>query len=67
VFNIYRKIKVDSLLQELLDKPDQYADFVFLSYGQQMFDNAIAIAVFFAWIKVSLTMLCVVRNHVLTV
>lgn len=51
-FNIYRKIKVDSLLQELLDKPDQYADFEFLSYGQTMFDNAIAIAVFFAWIKV---------------
>lgn len=52
-FNLYRLIKVNSLLKELLDKPDQYADFEFLSYGQTQFDNAIAIAVFFAWIKVN--------------
>ncbi|XP_045214865.1 polycystic kidney disease 2-like 1 protein isoform X3 [Mercenaria mercenaria] len=51
-FNVYRTLKVDELLQELLDKPDQYADFEFLSYGQTQFDNAIAIAVFLAWIKI---------------
>jgi len=51
-FNIYRTLKVDELLTDLLDKPDQYADFEFLSYGQTQFDNAIAIAVFLAWIKI---------------
>lgn len=51
-YNVYRTIKVDSLLKDLLDKPDQYADFEFLSYGQYQFDNAIAIAVFLAWIKI---------------
>ena len=53
-FNIYRTLKVDELLEDLLSKPDQYSDFYFLSYGQSQFDNAIAIAVFLAWIKVSL-------------
>lgn len=52
-FNVYRTLKVDELLKKLLDKPNQYADFEFLSYGQTQFDNAIAIAVFLAWIKVS--------------
>ena len=54
VFNIYRTLKVDELLEDLLSRPDQYSDFNFLSYGQSQFDNAIAIAVFLAWIKVSL-------------
>ena len=53
VFNIYRTLKVDELLEDLLSRPDQYSDFNFLSYGQSQFDNAIAIAVFLAWIKVS--------------
>ena len=52
-FNIYRTLKVDELLEDLLSKPDQYSDFYFLSYGQSQFDNAIAIAVFLAWIKVN--------------
>ncbi|KAL4239712.1 TRP-like ion channel Pkd2 [Mactra antiquata] len=51
-FNVYRTIKVDELLEELVDQPDKYADFEFLSYGQTQFDNAIAIAVFFAWVKI---------------
>ncbi|XP_052762076.1 polycystic kidney disease 2-like 1 protein isoform X3 [Mya arenaria] len=51
-FNVYRTLKVDELLQDLLNKPDQYANFEFLSYGQEQFDNAIAIAVFLAWIKI---------------
>lgn len=52
VFDIYRTIVVDNKLKELLDNPDKYADFENLSYWQTRFDNAIAIAVFFAWIKV---------------
>lgn len=51
-FNIYRTLKVDELLEDLLSKPEQYSDFYFLSYGQSQFDNAIAIAVFLAWIKI---------------
>lgn len=52
VFDIYRTIVVDSKLKELLDNPEKYADFENLSYWQTRFDNAIAIAVFFAWIKI---------------
>ncbi|XP_052236513.1 polycystic kidney disease 2-like 1 protein isoform X2 [Dreissena polymorpha] len=51
-FNVYRSIKVGDLLKDLLGKPDQHADFVFLSFGQVQFDNAIAVAVFLAWIKI---------------
>ena len=51
-FDIYRLVAVDKKLNELIGQPDQYADFDFLSYWQVRFDNAIAIAVFFAWIKV---------------
>lgn len=52
-FDIYRTVEVDNKLSELISHPDQYADFEFLSYWQTRFDNAIAIAVFFAWVKVS--------------
>ena len=48
---------MDELLEDLLSKPDEYSDFNFLSLGQSQFDNAIAIAVFLAWIKVSLSIL----------
>lgn len=51
-FDVYRTVEVDSKLSVLLDNPDKYADFEFLSFWQTRFDNAIAIAVFLAWIKV---------------
>ncbi|XP_033734192.1 polycystic kidney disease 2-like 1 protein isoform X2 [Pecten maximus] len=51
-FDVYRTVEVDSKLSVLLDNPDKYADFEFLSYWQTRFDNAIAIAVFLAWIKI---------------
>ncbi|XP_022315229.1 polycystin-2-like protein 1 isoform X1 [Crassostrea virginica] len=51
-FDIYRTVEVDNKLSELISHPDQYADFEFLSYWQTRFDNAIAIAVFFAWVKI---------------
>ncbi|KAK3090686.1 hypothetical protein FSP39_013743 [Pinctada imbricata] len=51
-FDIYRQIAVDKKLSELIGNPDEHADFDFLSYWQTRFDNAIAIAVFFAWIKI---------------
>ncbi|KAK3592407.1 hypothetical protein CHS0354_004031 [Potamilus streckersoni] len=51
-FHIYRTLEVNNKLQGLLKQPDKYADFERLSYWQTQFDNAIAIAVFFAWIKI---------------
>ncbi|XP_069123530.1 polycystin-2-like isoform X2 [Argopecten irradians] len=51
-FDVYRTVEVDNKLSVLLENPDKYADFEFLSYWQTRFDNAIAIAVFLAWIKI---------------
>jgi len=52
VFSVYRLLKVDSLLDELLSRPNAYANFDFLSYWQVQFNNVMAIMVFFAWIKI---------------
>ena len=47
-----RTLEVNSKLDDLLDNPTGYADFDNLSYWQIIFNSAIAIMVFFAWIKV---------------
>jgi len=52
VFNIYRTIEVGNLLKGLLDNQNQYANFEVLGFWQQQFNDFVAIAVFFAWIKV---------------
>ena len=36
-----------------MGKPDIFPDFEFLGYWQTQFNDIVAIAVFFAWIKVS--------------
>jgi polycystin 2 len=51
-FNVYRTIEVGAKLDELLKDPSVYADFERLSYWETRFSNAIAIAVFMAWIKI---------------
>ncbi|XP_039274381.2 polycystin-2-like protein 1 [Styela clava] len=51
-FNIYRTVKVDSLLNGLLDNPHIYADFEFLAFWQMQYNNMVAVVVFFAWIKI---------------
>jgi len=51
-FNIYRTVEVNNLLEKLLSNPDQYSDFETLSYYEMVFNSALAIMVFFAWIKV---------------
>ncbi|XP_077506009.1 polycystin-2-like isoform X1 [Amblyomma americanum] len=51
-FSIYRTVMVNKLLAGLLDKPDEFADFGRLGFYQTQFNNAVALAVFFAWIKV---------------
>lgn len=54
VFDVYRTVTVDRKLKELTNKPDQFQDFDFISLCQIRFDNAIAITVFIAWVKVFL-------------
>ncbi|XP_059178590.1 polycystin-2-like isoform X3 [Physella acuta] len=51
-FNVYRTVEVNNKLTELLKDPKIYADFERLSYWETRFSNAIAIAVFMAWIKI---------------
>jgi polycystin 2 len=51
-FYLYRAMKVDELIEVLLNRPDQYSDFEFLGYCQSIFNNVIAVVVFLAWIKV---------------
>ncbi|XP_038060410.1 polycystic kidney disease 2-like 1 protein isoform X3 [Patiria miniata] len=51
-FYVYRALRVDEMIEDLLSRPDQYSDFEFLGYCQSIFNNVIAVAVFLAWIKV---------------
>lgn len=51
-FNIYRTIKVSMLMKKLLSDAKEYPDFYFLAYWQVLYNNMIAINIFFAWIKV---------------
>lgn len=53
LFNLYRSVMVKNLLSSLLDDPNQYANFDNLGFWQTQFNNMVAVAVFFAWIKVS--------------
>ncbi|XP_041921583.1 polycystic kidney disease 2-like 1 protein isoform X1 [Alosa sapidissima] len=52
VFNVFRTVKVDKLLGKLLEEPDIYADFEFLSFWQTQYNNMNAVNLFFAWIKI---------------
>ncbi|NXU58143.1 PK2L2 protein, partial [Turnix velox] len=50
-FNIYRTIAVSTLMEGLLSDPHTYPDFYFLAFWQVLYNNMIAVNVFFAWIK----------------
>lgn len=53
VFNIYRQVQVDNLLDFLLEqKATRYNDFTFLGYWQYQFNIIISVTIFLAWIKV---------------
>ncbi|XP_068718371.1 polycystin-2-like protein 1 [Montipora capricornis] len=52
VFNVYRTVTVSALLKSLLKNTDVYANFDSLGFWQTQFNNMVAVAVFFAWIKV---------------
>jgi polycystin 2 len=51
-FNIYRTLAVNKILNSLVQNENEYKDFEFLSYWQVVFNSAVAIMVFFAWVKV---------------
>ncbi|NWX79076.1 PK2L2 protein, partial [Alca torda] len=51
-FNIYRTVAVSLLMEELLSDPHAYPDFYFLAFWQVLYNNMIAINIFFAWIKI---------------
>lgn len=51
-FNLFRQIKVDEILESLLEDDSKFFDFDFLCYWQIQFQSASAFLVFLAWIKV---------------
>jgi polycystin 2 len=51
-FDIYRTVEVNNILEHLLSNPYTYSNFDNLSYWQVVFNSALAIMVFFAWIKI---------------
>lgn len=52
VFNLFRQVKVDEILESLLENDSQFFDFDFLCYWQIQFNNGLAFMVFISWIKV---------------
>ena len=50
-FNLYTNYVVSDKLEVLLSEPDQFADFTVLGNWSKQNNNAVAICVFFAWIK----------------
>ncbi|NWW85274.1 PK2L2 protein, partial [Rhynochetos jubatus] len=51
-FNIYRTVEVSLLMEELLSDAQLYPNFYFLAFWQVLYNNMIAVNVFFAWIKI---------------
>ncbi|XP_059845895.1 polycystin-2-like protein 2 [Hypanus sabinus] len=51
-YNIFRTIKVNLLLKQLLKNSNSYANFYFLAYWQNRYNIIIAFTVFIAWIKI---------------
>ncbi|KFQ70182.1 Polycystic kidney disease 2-like 2 protein, partial [Phaethon lepturus] len=51
-FNIYRTVEVSLLMEKLLSDTHVYPDFYFLAFWQVLYNNMIAVNVFFAWIKI---------------
>ncbi len=51
IFDVYRTISVNTVLDSLLANPNQYPEFDILISGQTSFNNAIAILTFMCWVK----------------
>lgn len=52
IFNVYRTMVVNSMLEGILSNPNVFINFEFLSWAQDIFNSAMAIMVFAAWIKI---------------
>lgn len=51
-FNIYSFLEVKKLLVTILENPDTYLDFDFISYWLVVFNAGISIMCFLAWVKI---------------
>ncbi|KAM6123058.1 polycystin-2-like protein 2 [Phoenicopterus ruber ruber] len=51
-FNIYRTVEVSLLMEELLSDAHVYPNFYFLAFWQVLYNDMIAVNIFFAWIKI---------------
>uniref|UniRef100_A0A061QFY2 Putative PKD2 n=1 Tax=Cupiennius salei TaxID=6928 RepID=A0A061QFY2_CUPSA len=51
-FSAFRTVVVDNMLEDLLSRPDIFPDFEFLGFWQMQYNNAVAVDIFIAWIKV---------------
>ena len=50
--NFYRTFSIEFHIEELLQKPNEFADFEFFSYWQMQFNYGVAVTAFLAWAKV---------------
>ncbi|XP_057314435.1 polycystin-2-like [Hydractinia symbiolongicarpus] len=50
--NLYRTFKVGTVLKDILDNRTQFANFELLAYWQELFNDIVAVACFFSWIKI---------------
>ena len=51
-FNVYRQVKVNDMLDNLIANDNVYMDFDFLCYWSMQYNNAMAFMVFLAWVKI---------------
>lgn len=51
-FNAYREYIVRTTLERILADQNHYISFEFLCFWQEQFNNAIALIVFFSWVKI---------------
>ena len=61
-FNLYRTIQVNILLDKLLVNNSSYENFDSLTFCQELFNQASAIVIFFAWIKVCFYFIFLLTN-----
>ncbi|NXY86335.1 PK2L2 protein, partial [Alcedo cyanopectus] len=52
IFNVYRTVQVSLLMEKLLSDDRVYPDFYFLAFWQVLYNDMIAVSIFFAWIKI---------------
>ncbi|XP_006772535.1 PREDICTED: polycystic kidney disease 2-like 2 protein isoform X4 [Myotis davidii] len=50
-FNLFCKIQIFLLLEQLLKRTEEYSDFYLLAHWRIFYNNMLAITIFFAWIK----------------